>query len=364
VPDPRLIPLRIAIACGAILGMVLSYHLWLSARTYPLTPVLPFLKVPGPIGVVLFGAALLALAICVMTPRFIPVFAALGAILAILDQSRLQPWFYEYFFLLLGVAFAAPNACRLLVATVYFWSGIQKINPGFVNDVFPWMLEPFMKNQSIVHSLAVAAPFIEAAIGLALLHKASRNAAVMAALAMHVFILLSIGPFGQNSNTVVWPWNIAMAAAVWALFWKSDARVLKYEGWFQMVALALFAVAPLLSFFGYWDHYLSAAMYSSNRNEATIYFNDKLLDKFPDGVQDYARVETPEIDSIDVSEWSSGELNVPPYPEERVYKDIARHLCEYADVTLSIKGKALVNSKSITTKSFTCASLLMRVKAE
>jgi hypothetical protein len=355
-----LIPLRVAIASGSILGMVLSYHLWLSARTYPLTPVLPFLKVPGPIGAILFGATLLALAGCAITPRPIPVFAVLAAVLALCDQSRLQPWFYQYTFLLLGVAFAAPNACRLIVATVYFWSGIQKINPGFVNDVFPWMLEPFIKNQSVVHPLAVAAPFIEAAIGLALLHKATRNAAVIAALAMHAFILLSIGPFGQNSNAVVWPWNLAMAAAVWILFWKSDATVLKYEGWFQIVALLLFAIAPLLSFFGYWDHYLSAAMYSSNRNVAMIYFSDKQFERFPGGVQEYARVETPEIDSIDVNEWSAGELNVPPYPEERVYKNIARHLCEYADVTLSMKSKAMMNSKTITTKSFTCAALKAR----
>jgi hypothetical protein len=162
---------------------------------------------------------------------------------------------------------------------------------------------------------------------------------------------------GQNYNYVVWPWNIAMAIFTVILFWKNEANVLAHEGWFQIVVLLLFTIAPLLSFFGYWDHYLSSAMYSSNRNQAMIYFSNKNIDKFPDGVTDYARVETPDLDSIDINEWSAGELNVPPYPETRVFKSIARALCTYGDVTLSITSKATVGSRKITGTSYTCGAL-------
>lgn len=343
--------------------MALSYKLWLSARFYPLTPVFPFLKpVPSPYDWILFGVALLALAACAFTPRAIPVFAALAVALAAMDQSRLQPWFYQYFFLLLGVAFAAPNACRLIVALVYFWSGIQKINPGFVNDVFPWMLEPFLRHlphaaQKLAHPLSLAAPLIEAALGLALLTRKFRTAGIAAALGMHAFIMIALGPAGRNYNDVIWPWNIAMAAFVVILFWKYNGDAGAYEGWFQIVTMLLFGIAPALSFFGAWDHYLSSAMYANNRNQGMIYFSDKSLEKIPDGIADYAREETPEIDSIDIAEWSWTELNVPPYPEVRVLKNIARNLCGYADVTLSIKGKATLGSKGITTKSYTCAAL-------
>jgi uncharacterized membrane protein YphA (DoxX/SURF4 family) len=357
----RLLYLRVAIVAGAIAGMALSHKLWLSARFYPLSPVFPFLKpIPSPFHAILFGITLLALAACALTPRLIPIFATLAIVLVLCDQSRLQPWFYEYFFLILGVAFVSPNACRLMIASIYFWSGIQKMNTGFITDVFPWMLEPFLRHlphsaEKLVHPLSVAAPFIEMAIGLALLSRKLRTGAIVAAVAMHVFILISL--VGQNYNHVVWPWNIANAAITVILFWKFDEKVLEREGWFQVPAIALFTIAPLLSFFGYWDHYLSSAMYSSNGNRAMIYFSDKILGKFPDGVTDYARVETPELDSIDVNEWSAGELNVPPYPEIRIFKNIARQLCGYGDVTLSITSKAMVGSKSITGKSYTCAAL-------
>ena len=371
VPDTarRLLCLRVTIAAGAILGMALSYRLWLSARDYPLTPVFPFLKpIPHPFDYILFGATLLALSLSALTPRLIPIFATLAVVLAVCDQSRLQPWFYQYFFLLLGVAFASPNACRLIVASIYFWSGAQKLNAGFIHTGFPWLLEPIMRHlpqraQAMVHPLSVAAPFVELWIGIALLSRKFRTPALILALAMHVFILMSLGPLGQNYNYVVWPWNIAIAAAVVILFWKAaeSARgILFGEGPFHAAVLVLFTVAPALSFFGFWDHYLSSAMYASNENHGLIYISDKLFDRLPDGIADYVRVETPELDSIDIGEWSANEMNVPPYPEIRIYKNVARKICEYAetptDVRLSIVSKSTIGNR-ITGASYTCPAL-------
>jgi uncharacterized membrane protein YphA (DoxX/SURF4 family) len=368
-PERRLLYLRVAIVAGTLASMALSHKLWLSTRFYPLTPVFPFLKpIPSPFDYILFGATLLALALSALTPRLIPFFATLAVVLAVCDQSRLQPWFYEYFFLLLGVAFASPNACRLIVAATYFWSGAQKLNAGFITDVFPWMLEPFLRHlphsaQAVVHPLSVTAPFIELWIGIALLGRKFRTPAVVVAVAMHVFILIALSPWGQNYNHVVWPWNIAMAAAVVILFWKtSDAarQILFSKNAFHIAALLLFGLAPALSFFGRWDHYLSSAMYTSNTNHGTIYISGKLFDRLPDGIQEYARVETPELDSIDIAEWSANELNVPPYPEVRIYKSVARKICQYAEspteARLSITSKSTIG-KSITGSSYTCAAL-------
>ena len=365
----QLLYLRVAIAVGAIAGMVLSHKLWVSGRFYPLTPVFPFLKpVPSPFDYFLFGATLAALAASAITPRLIPIFASLAVVLAVCDQSRLQPWFYEYFFLLLGVAFAAPNACRLIVASTYVWSGIQKMNAGFIHDAFPWMLEPFLRHlpqgaHAMVHPLAMAAPFVELWIGIALLGRKFRIAGIVAAVAMHLFILFALSPWGQNYNHVVWPWNIAMVAAVVILFWKSNEpakQILWGDGPIHVAILLLFGIAPLLSLFGLWDHYLSAAMYPDNHNRGTIFVSDKILDRLPDGIADYVRVETPEIGSIDIAEWSDGELNVPPYPEVRIYKNLARKICGYAvsptDVRLSITSKSTIGSR-ITGTSYTCAAL-------
>ena len=367
--ERRLLYLRVAIVAGTLASMALSYKLWLSTRFYPLTPVFPFLKpIPAPFDKILFGAALLTLALSAITPRLIAFFATLAVVLVCCDQSRLQPWFYEYVLLLLGVAFASPNACRLIVAATYFWSGAQKLNAGFISDVFPWMLEPFLRHlphgaQAMVHPLSVAAPFIELWIGIALLGRKFRTPAVVVAIAMHVFILIALSPWGQNYNHVVWPWNIVMAAVVFILFWKTDEsarQILLSKNAFHIAVFFLFALAPVLSFFGRWDHYLSAAMYTSNTNHGTIFISDKLFDRLPDGIGEYARVETPELDSIDIAEWSANELNVPPYPEVRIYKSVARKICQYAEnpteVRLSVASKSTIG-KSISGSSYTCAAL-------
>jgi uncharacterized membrane protein YphA (DoxX/SURF4 family) len=367
--ERRLLCLRVAIVAGALAGMILSHPLWVSTRFYPLTPIFPSLKpIPAPFDHVFFYATLLALVLSALTPRLIPFFATCALVLAVCDQSRLQPWFYECFFLLLGVAFASPNACRLIVAATYFWSGAQKLNAGFISDIFPGMLDPFLRHlphgaQALVHPLSVAAPFIELWIGIALLGRKFRKPAVVAAVAMHVFILIALSAWGQNDNRVLWPWNIAMGIAVVLLFWKTDdsaRKILFSRSPFHVAALFLFGLAPMLSFFGMWDHYLSSAMYTSNTNHGTIFITSDVFDRLPDGIGQYAREETPDIDSIDIAEWSANELNVPPYPEVRIYKNVARKICEYAqnptEARLSITSKSAVG-KSITGFSYTCAAL-------
>ena len=183
-PERRLLYLRIAIVAGTFAGMILSHALWVSTRFYPLTPVFALLKpIPFPFDHILFDASLLALLVSAITRRLIPFFAILAIVLVVCDQSRLQPWFYEYFLLLLGVAFASPNACRLIVAATYFWSGAQKLNAGFINDVFPWMLEPFLRHlphgaQATVHPLIGGQRRLSnCGIGIALLGRKFRTPA-------------------------------------------------------------------------------------------------------------------------------------------------------------------------------------------
>src|SRR5580698_3616239 len=154
-----------------------------------------------------------------------------------------------------------------------------------------------------------------------------------------------------------------MVAFVVILFWKTNetARHIFWgEGPFHVAALLLFGLAPILSLFGLWDHYLSSAMYTNNHDRGTIFLTNEVYARLPDGINDYVRIETPELDSIDIAEWSDGELDVPPYPEARIYKSVARKICQYAtapnEVRLAISHKSTVGSR-ITGTSYTCAAL-------
>src|SRR5687767_14659838 len=133
----RLITRIIAAAC--LISMLLCYKLWLDDRPFPLSPVsskLPALSYP--FDLVLFSAAGICLLLIILLPRpkkLIISFLVIAFLLAILDQNRWQPWFYQYCLMFLVLApYGFLNDSRyqsailvtfkLMMAAVYIWSGL------------------------------------------------------------------------------------------------------------------------------------------------------------------------------------------------------------------------------------------------
>src|SRR5207248_1237718 len=82
---------------------------------------------------------LVAIATIAQPRRLILIFLLLAGLLSMWDQTRWQPWFYQYLFMLAAIGFCGwkrpetrnqqvLNACRLIVGSTYFWSGLQKLN--------------------------------------------------------------------------------------------------------------------------------------------------------------------------------------------------------------------------------------------
>lgn len=365
----RMRALRMCVAAGLFAGVALSYRLWLSSRLYPLTPAWPFPKpLPPPFDsarlVVLLGLAL-AIAFSRRPRVFIGVYVALAVWAAWEDQSRWQPWFYQYVFMLAAIGLAAVykpdgalNTCRLVVASIYVWSGLEKLNPNFVHNTIPFLLTPL--HLLALKKVMIAAPLLECAAGFALLSRRFRRPAVVCAAGMHIFIILTIGPFGWNYNAVVWPWNFAMIAFLIILFWGADDSphdILRVQApWpefaFQKVVLVLFGLAPALSFFNLWDTYLSFAFYTGNGDSASIYLNDATFARLPDELADYVYENSPDVNELSIPDWSWGEFNVPHYPENRIYRNVFRRVCELtgspSDLRLVVRGKlALLHSRRV-----------------
>jgi hypothetical protein len=365
----RIFWLKIVIVGGLISGLLLSTKLWTSERLFPRAPILNNFPTPPPhLETILFLFLMWCLAATLISPRpqkFIFFVLSLGAIFVFFDQMRLQPWFYQYLFMLAVLGLfswnhfdtekrqAALNTLRLIVASIYFFSGLQKINPVFITGVFPWLIEPIAKLfpapfRISLLSAGVIIPFLEMGIGIGLLFPKSRNYAVYFALLMHSFILFTLGPLGHNWNSVVWPWNIAMSLFVVILFWKTEnfsfKDVLGVKNFpFQRIVLLLFAIMPIFSFFNFWDSYPSFALYAGNTSKAQIYISASVKERLPQKLQRYALLNGVKAYRLDFSNWSFDELNVPPYPETRIYKAIARNICRYAqnpfDVVLIIHAK-------------------------
>jgi hypothetical protein len=192
-----------------------------------------------------------------------------------------------------------------------------------------------------------------------------RNAAVVGAIATHVVVLGLLGPLAHRTNAVVWPWNAAMAALAAVLFWKSGhaashVLVPRRLG-AHAAALALFGVLPALSFSGHWDAYLSGALYSGNIKAAAISVTDAVATRLPDPARRHVARNRMGANVLDVWEWSMEELAVPSYPEDRVFRAVARDVCRLAadpaDVVLVVFGRpgALTGHREITRRD--CAAL-------
>lgn len=385
-PTSRVFWLKFVVVGGLIIGLLLSVKLWTQERFFPYAPVFDdFVTLPPSLETALFILLLGLLAATLVSPK--PrklIFAVLVvmAIFAFFDQMRWQPWFYQYFFILAALGLfswnyadtekqrAVLNTSRLIVASIYFFSGLQKVNPVFMGSVFPWMIAPLAKFlpsslQIFPFFLGIAVPFLEMGIGLGLLTKKYRTHAIVLAILMLGFVLFTLGPLGHNWNSVVWPWNVAMALFVLVLFWRTEKFSIRDVLWaknfpFQKIVLVLFVIMPIFSFFNFWDSYPSSTLYSGNTNNAQIFVSDSVKQKLPNEIQRYTTRTGENMNALDFFHWSFNELNVPPYPEMRVYKDIARDFCKYADdnddIVLVVSGKPTLFNSDLKS-NYDCSNL-------
>lgn len=330
----------------------MSGPLWIGPRSYPLAPVSSVLPViEGAVARGLYAALFVLAAIALLAPRprwFIAAFLAVMAVFCLTDQTRWQPWVFQYSFLLAAIALHSWNAgdaagarrtlniIRLIVASTYVYSGLQKINPNFVENDFPWIVQPitnvFPAAAGLLHGFGMAAPLVQVAFGVGLLTRRFRRASLIAAVAMHVFILTMFGPLGLDWNPIVWPWTAAMAIFDILLFSETPDFSWREIVWsrhdpFHVAALVLFAILPASSFFNLWDSYLSAALYSGNLTEAQIYLSDAGKASLPATIASRLVHTSPDTNVLNLQRWAIEDLNVTPYPESRVYRAIARDIC-------------------------------------
>ncbi|MGA2128033.1 MAG: hypothetical protein ABSG76_18005, partial [Xanthobacteraceae bacterium] len=339
--------LKATVTIAFCIGLIMSSPLWIGPRSYPLTPVSGILpSLTHPLDYLLFAALFaLALPIVILSKpqRFIGAFLLIILAFCLLDQTRWQPWVYLYGFLLATFALFswnshdkvgqmhAMNIARLIIASTYVFSGLQKTNLNFIENDFPWMTQPITNVlpwlASPLHLLGMSAPLIQVGFGVGLLTKKYRRASLLLAVSMHVFILAMFSPLGHAWNSIVWPWTATMAVLDIMLFGDGEAFTLRDIVWakgnpYPATVILLFAILPFLSFFNLWDSYLSAALYSGNLTKAEIYASDIGRDGLPEAVKSRLVHTSPNTNVLNLQRWAVEELNVMPYPETRVYKKI------------------------------------------
>jgi hypothetical protein len=276
---------------------------------------------------------------------------ALLLVLALGDQSRWWPSFYEYALILLVLAFYPweggalvrqrhiLNALRFIICGVYFWSGAQKINPYFADSFYFRFIAPYAESlpaglEGALPYMVGLVPFVEIAFAAGLLTRRWRGAALIVALAMHSLVFFGIGPLAGNWNNSAWAWNLATASFVLILFFREREEtfhgiVFDWKSVPKVLVLVLVGFLPLLNFFGRWDSALAFDVYSGNSRAGAIYVEHALMTKLPPEIERHIKPASSGRGILTVWDWTAAEFNAGPYAEIRIFKNVLRKVCSY-----------------------------------
>jgi predicted DCC family thiol-disulfide oxidoreductase YuxK len=383
-PASRLYGLKLAIMIAFCTGLAMSPHLWTGPRSFPTAPIFGLTFTLNHILADFLYIALFllsAMAIASSKPqKYFAAFLSIIAVFCALDQIRWQPWVFQYSFLIGALALFSwraddavglqrtLNIARLIVATTYIYSGLQKANLNFLKNEFPWIVQPITNvlpsASSALQVFATVVPFLQIAFGLGLLTNRFRRPSLLLAISMHVFILAMFGPLGQNWNSIIWPWTAVMAVFDVLLFggkFKSSMRDAFWPGrnYYHAAMIVLFGILPMTSFLNLWDSYLSSALYSGNVADAQIYTSDAGRAALPAAIGRYLVHTSPNTNVLNMQRWAIEDLNVTPYPEPRVYKSVTRTIC--GEMVVSAQLALVVHEQRLffndPESSYSCSDL-------
>jgi hypothetical protein len=341
-----------ALAASILACLAFSGKLWLSARLYPLVPVLGVVP-PFPWPLDLFVLALLVglLVGLVARPLSWPLAAAVVGLFALLfaqDQSRLWPSFYQFFLLLLLLLAHRPgggepaaartlHGMRFVLAAVYFWGGVQKLTPHFFREEFPWFVRPLTDllpgPVPWLPVLGLAAAVGEALLGIGLLTRRFRRIALGEALLMHAVILVCIGPLRGDWNDSAWIWSLATAGLAWLLFRAAEPFRLatmfaasRAANVAPAVVVELAGILPVLDNFNRWDSALSFNVYTGNTRVGHVVMPPGSAARLPREIAAHA-LSVGEMEVLDLNAWAMQEFNAGTYPADRVFRALLADIC-------------------------------------
>lgn len=370
----RMLCLKWALCAATLSAMAVSPKLWIADRPYPTVPALDSLPTLPQVPTVALSC-LLVLSVLFVALHPAPSFAsmappAIGTGLVLFDINRLQPCIYQYmltFAALAWVNWSDPESPRsraawataaFIVASIYFWSGTQKANMVFAKEVFPFLTHPLgTRLAGQLEPFWFVAPVFETSVGILLFLPRTRIWGLAGTVAMHAFLLVALGPFGQNTNSIVWPWNFWTMAMAFILFWGNDLGILS-RAWTAPVGkviVVLVGILPALNYVDRWDGYLSMSYYSGRLLDGWIYLTARGVDQLPAryklGSPAWVE-ESPGRFRLNVTRWANDRMNVPPYPEPRVYLSVVERLEQSgvgrAEISLRVRDRNALASSART----------------
>lgn len=253
---------------------------------------------------------------------------AVYVVLLLLDLHRLTPYMIVYFgiftaLILLRYDSSVLFTALLIIASgIYIFSGLHKLNAGFVTDIAPrlWFHSlPISYNNFIGYSLAI----LETVAGIFLLLPLARKFASILLIVMHLIIIWKLGPWKLDWNYIVLPWNVMMIAVLIFLFRKSSFSKFKI-GAARSVIIALcffFWLLPGLSQIIWIPENLSMMLYSGKSKIGYL-----IIDEKTDRLKPYDRTPDKEKMLISLQQYSMEERGIALHPEIKIYNEILSNM--------------------------------------
>jgi len=228
----------------------------------------------------------------------------------------------------------------ILFSSIYFWSGLHKINQSFLYETYYPLLKTigasglnlFLNETWIGYIL----PISEICLGIGIILIKTRRITVYLIVLFHFCVIIYLSPLVGNKNSVVIPWNLEMSFICFFIFYKNDvsfsyaSRLLKKDKFALVVSFIILGFFPILNFYNSWDDYLSFSLYSAKNKLFYIAVSDKYLSKLdPTFKESYLELEKNVSGGkvIDMNKYFFSNFNVPIYPEQRVYEKLKIYFC-------------------------------------
>ena len=323
--------------------IALTHRLWFVQNDVP--PVAMFHWVdalPGIVGWVPLMLILLGSLLVIrrqLAPQRAWWLVAIGlAISFAFDQHRLQPWAYQSAIYATVFATMRPSRARRLLiplaASIYVYSAAGKLDFQFVHSVGQDFLGVLLGPLGLAETFSPATrvkiafcfPLVELTAGLLLLPALTRCYAAYVLIAMHVSLLLMLGPLGLNHSNGVLVWNIALLVQAYFLFVAPTPLATKGRSernhpgqWIAILVVFIAIVAPVTEWSGVWDHWTSWALYSPHNSRVTVQVHRSVLDDLPNAVREHVAADDDGDgwQSLALDQWSLKSLSVPVYPQGR-----------------------------------------------
>ncbi|QNM86232.1 hypothetical protein H9W90_03675 [Polaribacter pectinis] len=337
---------RILSILAVLVLMMYAPKLWLTTKVFPVIPLFDWLPIPtAPFDYILAGFFFVIQVLYIFQNKRWQgwLVVLLYLLLALIDQNRLQPYFYQSFLTIFAIVIfpKSADAKKVLYAVIliffatYFWSGIQKVNEAFYIQWLSALEKHFsFLPQWFLVAFTYAVPWLEASMGILLLFNKTRKFGVFFILSMHGIITVLLFYLGYGYNVV--PWNIQNMISVVVLFWtlKTSNALEFFLKFFnkQKVAILVFTVfLPLANnLTGFYDNLLSFHFFTADLNYYNVFINEELEDALPDHIQRFYRYENGKA-YLQMNEWAQYDNKVLFYPEERIINFMDNYLRSFAE---------------------------------